>query len=125
MDIPDYVKIKIKAKVIEVKGLRGKLVRDFKHLNIDFEFIKDVEIDGKKLKVNAWFGSRKTTAAIRTALSHVDNLITGVTKGVQVRKVDMIDGVTIVRSEKGKDEIVLDGNDIGTLSQGHVPINAM
>jgi len=30
----------------------------------------------------------------------------------QVRKVDMLDGVTIVRSEKVKYELVLDGNDI-------------
>ncbi|XP_044947918.1 uncharacterized protein LOC123397452 [Hordeum vulgare subsp. vulgare] len=31
---------------------------------------------------------------------------------VYVMKVDMLDGVTILRSEKVKDEIVLDGNDI-------------
>ncbi|KAG5255351.1 60S ribosomal protein [Salix suchowensis] len=117
MDIPDGVKIKINARVIEVEGPRGKLSRDFKHLNLDFQ---------------------KTSAAIRTALSHVENLITGVTKGYRykmrfvyahfpinasitnsntaieirnflgekkVRKVDMLDGVTILRSEKVKDEL--------------------
>ncbi|KAL9666373.1 hypothetical protein QQ045_000703 [Rhodiola kirilowii] len=42
MDIPDEVKIKIKAKIIEVEGPRGKLVRDFKHLNLDFELIKSM-----------------------------------------------------------------------------------
>ena len=31
---------------------------------------------------------------------------------LEVRKVDMLDGVTILRSEKVKDEIVLDGNAI-------------
>ncbi|CAM8999311.1 unnamed protein product [Rhodiola kirilowii] len=156
MDIPDEVKIKIKAKIIEVEGPRGKLVRDFKHLNLDFELIKDEETGKKKLKIDAWFGSRKTTAAIRTALSHVDNLITGVTKeyrynmrfvyahfpinasitsgnkGIEirnflgekkVRKVDMLDGVTILRSEKVKDEIVLDGNDIELVSRSCALIN--
>ncbi|GFP99319.1 60S ribosomal protein l9, partial [Phtheirospermum japonicum] len=101
--------IKVKAKVIEVEGPRGRLSR------------------------------RKTTAAIRTALSHVSNLINGVTKGYRykmhfvythfpinasitnsgtaieirnflgekkVRKVDMLEGVSIVRSEKVKDEFV-------------------
>nr|DAD36076.1 TPA_asm: hypothetical protein HUJ06_006716 [Nelumbo nucifera] len=144
MDIPDEVKIKVKAKIIEVEGPRGKLSRNFKHLNLDFQLIKD-ESGKKKLKIEAWFGSRKTTAAIRTALSHVENLIKGVTKGYRykmrfvyahfpinaniangnksieirnflgekkVRKVDMLDGVTIIRSEKVKDELVLDGNDI-------------
>lgn len=84
MDIPDEVKIKIKAKQIEVEGPRGTLRRNFKHLNLDFQLITD-EDGKKKLKVDAWFGSRKTTAAIRTALSHVENLITGVTKGYRYK----------------------------------------
>ncbi|XP_071939696.1 large ribosomal subunit protein uL6-like isoform X2 [Coffea arabica] len=81
MDIPGGVKIKMKAKQIEVEGPRRKLTRNFKHLNLDFQLITD-EVTGKrKLKVDTWFGSCKTTAAIRTALSHVENLITDVTKG--------------------------------------------
>ncbi|XP_042460222.1 60S ribosomal protein L9-like [Zingiber officinale] len=81
MDIPEGVTVKVKAKIVEVEGPRGKLTRDFKHLNLDFELIEG----GKKLKVDAWFGSRKTTAAIRTSLSHIDNLITGVTKGYRYK----------------------------------------
>ncbi|KAK9275166.1 hypothetical protein L1049_022426 [Liquidambar formosana] len=157
MDIPDGVKIKVKAKIVEVEGPRGKLSRNFKHLNLDFQLIKDESNGGnQKLKVDAWFGSRKTTAAIRTALSHVDNLITGVTKGYRykmrfvyahfpinasitntnksieirnflgekkVRKVDMLEGVTILRSEKVKDELILDGNDIELVSRSAALIN--
>ncbi|OIW15318.1 hypothetical protein TanjilG_10758 [Lupinus angustifolius] len=155
MNIPDGVTIKVNAKVIEVEGPRGKLVRDFKHLNLDFELITDEE-GKKKLKVDAWFGSRKTSASIRTALSHVENLITGVTKGYRykmrfvyahfpinasisgdnkaieirnflgekkVRKVDMLEGVSVVRSEKVKDELVLDGNDIELVSRSCALIN--
>lgn len=156
MDIPDGISIKVKAKQIEVEGPRGKLVRNFKHLNLDFQLIKDEETGQKKLKVDAWFGSRKATASIRTALSHVNNLIVGVTKGYRykmrfvyahfpinasitggnkaieirnflgekkVRKVDMLDGVTVVRSEKVKDELVLDGNDIELVSRSAALIN--
>ncbi|KAL1208408.1 Large ribosomal subunit protein uL6z/uL6y [Cardamine amara subsp. amara] len=156
MDIPDTVTIKVHAKVIEVEGPRGKLVRDFKHLNLDFQLINDPETGKKKLKIDSWFGSRKTSASIRTALSHVDNLISGVTRGFRykmrfvyahfpinasiggdnksieirnflgekkVRKVEMLDGVTIVRSEKVKDEIVLDGNDIELVSRSCALIN--
>ncbi|KAB1215560.1 60S ribosomal protein L9 [Morella rubra] len=155
MDIPEGVKIKVQAKVIEVEGPRGKLTRNFKHLNLDFQLITDDE-GKKKLKVEAWFGSRKTSAAIRTALSHVNNLITGVTKGYRykmrfvyahfpinasitnsnrsieirnflgekkVRKVDMLEGVSILRSEKVKDELVLDGNDIELVSRSAALIN--
>jgi large subunit ribosomal protein L9e len=35
MDIPDGVKIKIDARIREVEGPRGKLSRNFKHLNLD------------------------------------------------------------------------------------------
>ncbi|KAK2444696.1 60S ribosomal protein L9 [Trifolium repens] len=155
MDIPDGVSIKVNAKVIEVEGPRGKLVRDFKHLNLDFDLITD-ENGKKKLKIDAWFASRKTSAAIRTALSHIENLIRGVTKGFRykmrfvyahfpinasitndsksieirnflgekkVRKVDLLDGVSIVRSEKVKDEVVLDGNDIELVSRSCALIN--
>lgn len=41
----------------------------------------------------------------------------------QVRKVDMLDGVTVVRSEKVKDELVLDGNDIELVSRSAALIN--
>ncbi len=155
MDIPDDVKLFVKAKLIEAEGPRGKLCRDFKHLNLDFQLIKD-ESGKRKLKVEAWFGSRKTSAAIRTALSHVENLITGVTKGYRtkmrfvyahfpinasitngnkgieirnflgekkVRKVAMLEGVSIIRSEKVKDELVLDGNDIELVSRSAALIN--
>nr|GME09629.1 60S ribosomal protein L9-like [Ipomoea batatas]GME09644.1 60S ribosomal protein L9-like [Ipomoea batatas] len=121
-----------------------------------YVLITDGETGKRKLKVDAWFGSRKTTAAIRTALSHVENLITGVTKGYRykmrfvyahfpinasitntnksieirnflgekkVRKVDMLEGVSVVRSEKVKDELVLDGNDIELVSRSCALIN--
>lgn len=81
MDLPTGVKIEIKAKQIRVTGPRGVLTRNFKHLNLDFQMLEG----GRKLKVDAWFGTRKTSAAIRTAISHVNNLITGVTKGYRYK----------------------------------------
>lgn len=152
MDIPEGVKVKVDAKIVVVEGPRGKLTRNFKHLNLDFQ----LQEGGRKLKVDAWFGSRKTMAAIRTAISHVQNLITGVTKGYRykmrfvyahfpinasitndskaieirnflgekkVRKVDMLEGVKIIRSEKVKDELILDGNDVELVSRSAALIN--
>ena len=84
MDIPDDVQIILKAKMIKVEDPRGKLCQDFKHLNLDFQLIKD-ESGKRKLKLEAWFSSRKTNAVICTALSHVENLITGVTKGYRTK----------------------------------------
>lgn len=81
MDIPPEVTLEVKARKIKVEGPRGKLFRDFKHLHLDFQIIED----GKKLRVDAWFGSRKTMASIRTAISHVSNLIKGVTVGFKYK----------------------------------------
>ena len=83
MVIPDTVQFEIRAKKIRVKGPRGILTRDFKHLNLDLQI---EVVDGvKKLIVESWFGSRKTTASIRTTLSHVKNLVNGVTKGFKYK----------------------------------------
>ncbi|CAI7819914.1 unnamed protein product [Closterium sp. NIES-54] len=81
MDIPKDVKLEIKAKKVRVTGPRGKLFRDFRHLNLDFQIVEE----GTKLKVDAWFGTRKTMASIRTAISHVQNLIKGVTVGFKYK----------------------------------------
>ena len=58
MDIPDDVQIILKAKLIKAEDPQGKLCQDFKHLNLDFQLIKD-ESGKRKLKVEAWFSSRK------------------------------------------------------------------
>ncbi|KAK9992140.1 hypothetical protein SO802_027125 [Lithocarpus litseifolius] len=71
MDIPDGVKIKVNTMVIELECPPGKLVRNFKHLNLDFDLIIDEKIGKQKLKIDAWFSSRKTSITIHTALSHV------------------------------------------------------
>ncbi|KAE8791191.1 60S ribosomal protein L9 [Hordeum vulgare] len=113
MEIPEEVTVKVSAKMISVTGPCGTLTRNFKHLNLDFP----LQDGGRKLKVDAWFGTRRTMAAIRTAISHIQNLITG------VRKVDVLDGVTILRSEKVKDEIVLDDSDIELVSRSAALIN--
>ena len=39
----------------------------------------------KKLRVDCHFGKRKALAAIRTCCSHVQNMITGVTKGFEYK----------------------------------------
>ena len=77
--------IKVKAKMIEVEGPKGKLVRNFKHLNLDLHLIKEDEIGKCKPMIEVWFGFKKSSTAILTALSHVESLITGVTKGYRYK----------------------------------------
>lgn len=153
VDIPDGVEIEVKARKVRVKGPRGTLVRDFKHLALDMFLIE--EEGQKKLRVEISFGKRKTLAAIRTCCSHVMNMIKGVTKGFEykmrlvyahfpinvnieeakrieirnflgekrVRAVTMLPGVKIERSAAVKDELTLTGNDIELVSRSAALIN--
>lgn len=65
------------SRAVTVKGPRGTLKRDFKHLNLD------MRVEGKKdqkVIVSVYFATRKELANIRTVLAHINNMITGVTK---------------------------------------------
>ena len=79
--IPEGITITIKAKVVTVKGPRGTLVKDLKHIPIDMQLIED----GKKIKIDRWFVSGKAPASIRTACSHIENCIKGVTVGYEYK----------------------------------------
>mmetsp|Transcript_13284 Transcript_13284/g.14389 ORF Transcript_13284/g.14389 Transcript_13284/m.14389 type:complete len:190 (-) Transcript_13284:213-782(-) len=81
VEIPEGVTIDVKARVVTVKGPKGQLQRDFKHLAVDISKVDE----GKTLKVDLWFGTRENIATIRTVCSHIENMITGVTKGYKYK----------------------------------------
>lgn len=77
--IPKGVDVHIKSRVVTVKGDRGTLVRDFDHLSLDMRVEGGKK--GKFVKISVYFGTRKDLACLQTATGHVQNMITGVTKG--------------------------------------------
>ena len=84
MVIPDDVTIEVKARKVRVKGPRGTLQKEFKHLHVDLYVSTDEE--GKaKLVVDCHMGVKKKLACIRTLLSHINNMIVGVTRGYQYK----------------------------------------
>jgi large subunit ribosomal protein L9e len=83
ISIPSGVSIEVKSRAVRVKGPRGTLQKDFKHLGVDMYLVEE---DGeKKLKVDLHLGKKKQLASIRTVCSHVQNMITGVTKGFEYK----------------------------------------
>lgn len=70
--IPKGVSAKVNARVITIRGPRGKLVRDFRHLAMDVRMV-----NRKKILVEKWFGSKKEIAAVRTVCSHINNMVKG------------------------------------------------
>jgi large subunit ribosomal protein L9e len=142
VEVPAGVNVEVKSRVVTVKGPKGTLTREFKHIALDIQKTED-----GNLKVDLWFGARDTIAAIRTICSHIENMITGVTKGYkykmrfcyahfpinvtavnnvveirnflgekQVRKVPLLEGVKYHRSADIKDQIEISGIDLAKVS---------
>jgi large subunit ribosomal protein L9e len=143
--IPSGIECKVKSRVVTIKGRRGTLTRNFRHLAVD------IRMKGKKeVIVEKWFGLKKELAAVRTACSHIQNMIKGVTNGYKykmrsvyahfpiniaimengsfvevrnflgekfTRKVGMLPGVKIEASTGQKDEFIITGNDIELVSR--------
>lgn len=65
----------MKSRKVIVKGPRGTLRRDFRHLAVDIH-----KLGKKRVVVEKWFGIRKELAAVRTVCSHIENMMKGVTK---------------------------------------------
>ena len=75
VEIPEGVEVEVKSRVIKVTGPRGSLTRDFKHMSMDLRKV------GNTIRVDVWFANRKQLATVRTVISHIDNMMVGVTRG--------------------------------------------
>ncbi|KAG2182347.1 hypothetical protein INT43_007277 [Umbelopsis isabellina] len=148
--IPEGVEVNIKSRIVTVKGPRGELTKNLRHLNMEIKSAGE-----KKLKFVVYHGNRKHVACIRTVRSIVNNMITGVTKGfeykmryvyahfpinviindngkeVEIRnflgqkvtfRVKMLEGVTCEASAAQKDELIITGNDLDAVSQSAASI---
>jgi len=148
--IPDNVEINVKARNVTVKGPRGTLTKNLRHIDLEIQKVKK-----NKIKLIVWHGTRKHVACLRTVKAHIENMITGVTKGFEykmryvyahfpinvhitddkkeveirnflgekvIRRVRMLDGVNIEISSNQKDELILSGNDLENVSQSAAKI---
>lgn len=136
------VTVEIKARKVTVTGPRGSLTRDFKHIDMDLKIIggKYVRVDlwfanRKQLACvrtvvshidNMFVGvTRGFLYKMRFVYSHfpINVALAGNQIEIRnflgerrVRKVELPEGVTYVRSADVKDQIELSGNDIAMVS---------
>ncbi len=75
IQVPDDVTVSLQGKVVSVKGKQGNLTRDFSFASIF------IDADGKNVRVSAKWPRKKESALVGTIYSHIQNMITGVTKG--------------------------------------------
>ena len=65
----------LEGKKVNVKGAKGSLIRDFSFATIA------IEGEGKNIRIWAKWPRKKEAALVGTITSHIQNMITGVTKG--------------------------------------------
>jgi large subunit ribosomal protein L6 len=75
IQVPDNVDVKVEGKKISFKGKKGSLTRDFSYAPIS------IEGEGKTIRISAKWPRKKESALVGTIYSHINNMITGVTKG--------------------------------------------
>lgn len=69
------VEVTVKSRKVIVRGPRGTLRRDFRHMSVDIK-----KIGKNQLMVEKWFGITKELSAVKTVCSHIENMMKGVTK---------------------------------------------
>ena len=77
IEIPEGVEVSVKGRQVTVSGKRGTLTKSLRHLQLDMSFNKK----SRTFTCTRWFGNKTDISPINTALSHVRNMVTGVTKG--------------------------------------------
>ncbi len=75
IQVPDDVTLSVVGKKVSVKGAKGNFTRDFSYATVA------IEGDGKNVRISAKWPRKKETALVGTIYSHINNMITGVTKG--------------------------------------------
>jgi large subunit ribosomal protein L9e len=76
--IPEGVDVTVKSRIITVKGPRGTLVKNVRHIDMDIRLVKTK--NSAKVTLAVWQGGRKHVACLRTIRSLISNMIKGVTK---------------------------------------------
>ncbi len=79
IQVPDNVDVSLDGKKVNVKGAKGSLMRDFTFAPIA------IEGEGKNIRIWAKWPRKKEAALVGTITSHIQNMITGVTKGYQYK----------------------------------------
>ncbi len=76
------VTVTIRQRVVTVKGPRGEITKDFRHIPVELSLIqlKNRKQKGQYLNLKMWFGSRKQACSLTTLKSLLRNMVTGVTQ---------------------------------------------
>jgi len=75
IEVPNGVEVKVNGRIVSVRGEKGALTRDFSETPIAVKF------EGNEIRIQANWPRKREAALVGTVCSHIQNMITGVTKG--------------------------------------------
>jgi large subunit ribosomal protein L6 len=75
VEVPDGIDVKIDGRVVTISGEKGTLTKDFSHAPLS------IHREGTSIKVQTAWPRKKEAAIVGSVSSHIQNMITGVTKG--------------------------------------------
>lgn len=105
IQIPDGVELTLDGKKVTAKGSKGILTRSFSYAPVS------MELAGRELTLNTKWPRKKESSLIGTIYSHIQNMITGVSKGYSYKVKIVFSHFPI--SVKVKDKTVLIENFTG------------
>ncbi len=73
--IPEGVEVSVDRRAVTVKGEKGTLMRDFSHAPVS------IQMDEDRVKIQTSWPRKREAALVGTVKSHIQNMITGVTRG--------------------------------------------
>ncbi|MET1100881.1 MAG: 50S ribosomal protein L6 [Pyrodictiaceae archaeon] len=82
ISVPENVKVTVDGMKVIVEGPKGRLERDFSHAR-GVQIVYDE--NERKVVVETYFANRRRKALVGTIASHIENMITGVTKGYRYK----------------------------------------
>jgi len=79
--IKEGTTVEVSSRVVTVTGPRGTLKKSFEHIDMDLALVGG----GKFVRLDLWFANKKQLASVRTVMSHIINMMTGVTQGFRYK----------------------------------------
>jgi large subunit ribosomal protein L6 len=75
IEIPEAVKLELEGRKLVMSGDNGRVIRDFSHVNINIDYEEGT------LRVWAVNPRKREASLVNTIVSHVKNMIKGITEG--------------------------------------------